>query len=345
LAKGGRALIVLPTRELAQQVDEALAPFAATMGIRTAVFIGGASMYLQRQMIKRNPRILIATPGRLNDHLEHRTVTLREVSVLVLDEADRMLDMGFKPQIERILQHVPKERQTMLFSATMPQEIMRLATVHMRSPLRIEVAPAGTAADKIEQELFIVRREQKLFLLASLLTEHKGTILLFSRTKHGAKKITHAIQQMGHTAAEIHSNKSLSQRREALYGFKSGRYRVLVATDIASRGIDVSDIEVVLNFDLPDDPSDYVHRIGRTARAGKTGIAISFATPDQAKDIREIERLIRTPIRRKISPTMPQAQFDALPAADSFSRPRRSFQRRPQQGGGGRQGGGQRKWR
>lgn len=342
LEKGGRALIILPTRELAQQVDESLAPFAATMGIRTAVFIGGASMYMQRQMLKRNPRILIATPGRLNDHLEQRTVTLREVSVLVLDEADRMLDMGFKPQIERILQHVPKERQTMLFSATMPQEIMRLATVHMRSPLRIEVAPAGTAADKVEQELFVVRREQKLFLLASLLTEHKGTILVFSRTKHGAKKITKAIQQMGHTAAEIHSNKSLAQRREALYGFKSGRYRILVATDIASRGIDVSNIEVVLNFDLPDDPSDYVHRIGRTARAGKKGLAISFATPDQAKDIREIERLIRTPIRRKVSPTMPQAQFDALPEPASSFRPRRSFQRRPQQGGG-RQGGGQRR--
>lgn len=345
LEKGGRALIVLPTRELAQQVDESLAPFASAMGIRTAVFIGGASMYLQRQMLKRNPRILIATPGRLNDHLEHKTVTLKEVTVLVLDEADRMLDMGFKPQIERILHHVPKDRQTLLFSATMPQEIMRLATVHMRSPLRIEVAPAGTAAEKVEQELFIVRREQKLFLLASLLTEHKGTILVFSRTKHGAKKITAAIRQMGHTAAEIHSNKSLSQRREALYGFKSGRYRVLVATDIASRGIDVSNIEVVLNFDLPDDPSDYVHRIGRTARAGKEGIAISFATPDQAKDIRDIERLIRTPIRRKTSPTMPQEQFDATPEKSSSFRPRRSFQRRPQQGGSGGRQNVQRKWR
>ncbi|MEK7218092.1 MAG: DEAD/DEAH box helicase, partial [Patescibacteria group bacterium] len=187
---GGRALIVLPTRELAAQVEEALLPFAQALGIGTAVFVGGASMHRQREMLRRNPRVLIATPGRLNDHLEQGTVTLREVNVLVLDEADRMLDMGFKPQIERILRHVPRERQTMLFSATMPPEILRLASAHMASPLRIEVAPTGTTAANVEQELFIVRREEKLPLLASLLQEHTGTILVFSRTKYGAKKIT-----------------------------------------------------------------------------------------------------------------------------------------------------------
>lgn len=303
LSKGkGRALIVLPTRELAYQVEEALKPFATEVGIGIAVFIGGASMNLQRAMLRQNPRVLVATPGRLNDHLEHGTVSLREVSILVLDEADRMLDMGFKPQIDRILKHVPKERQTMLFSATMPQAIVTLATREMSLPLRIEVAPAGTAAEKVEQELFIVRREDKERLLEKILGEYRGSALVFSRTKHGAKKITRALRNAGLSAAEIHANRSLAQRREALEGFKRGTYRVLVATDIAARGIDVTGIEVVINYDLPQDPADYVHRIGRTGRAGREGRAISFATPDQSKHIRDIERLIRMPLRRSAHP-------------------------------------------
>ncbi len=303
LSQGGRALIVLPTRELATQVEEALLPFARVFGIKTAVFIGGASMYRQREMLRQNPRILIATPGRLNDHIEQGTVSLKEVVVLVLDEADRMLDMGFKPQIERILRHVPRERQTMLFSATMPPQILQLASHHMQSPLRIEVAPTGTTAANVEQELVIVRREEKMSLLSTILSENQGPTLIFSRTKYGAKKITRSVQALGHRAAEMHANRSLAQRREALEGFKTGRYRVLVATDIASRGIDVSNITTVINYDLPDDPSDYVHRIGRTARAGKSGRAISFATPDQTGSIRDIERLIRSPIRRRSSPS------------------------------------------
>ncbi len=303
--KGGRGLVIVPTRELAYQVEEALSLFAPTFHIGTAVFVGGASMHLQKQMLRKNPRILIATPGRLNDHLERGSVTLREVKILVLDEADQMLDMGFKPQIERILRHVPRERQTMLFSATMPPEIVQLATAHMRLPLRIEVAPSGTTVEKVEQELFIVRREEKLQLLQKLLEEYRGTVLVFSRTKHGAKKMTRSICAMGHSAAEIHANRSLAQRREALLGFKTGKYRILVATDIAARGIDVTGIQVVINFDLPDDPSDYVHRIGRTARAGKEGRAISFATPDQVSDIRSIERLIRSSIRRSPLPLLP----------------------------------------
>ena len=317
---GGRALIVLPTRELAAQVEEALLPFAQTLGIGTAVFIGGASMHRQREMLRRNPRVLIATPGRLNDHLEQGTITLREVKILVLDEADRMLDMGFKPQIERILRHVPRERQTMLFSATMPPEILRLASAHMTSPLRIEVAPTGTAAANVEQELFIVRREEKLPLLVSLLQEHSGTILVFSRTKYGAKKITRQLRAMGHTAAEIHANRSLAQRKEALQGFKTGRYRVLIATDIASRGIDVTGIEVVVNYDLPDDPSDYVHRIGRTARAGREGLAISFAGPEQAKDIRSIEQLIRGTLRRRQLPSLASAKLSLPPQQQPYER-------------------------
>lgn len=333
----GRALIVLPTRELAYQVEEALKPFADAVGIHSAVFVGGASMHLQRQMLKRNPRILIATPGRLNDHLEHRTVSLKEVSILVLDEADRMLDMGFKPQIDRILQHVPKERQTLLFSATMPHAILDLATREMHLPLRIEVAPSGTAAEKVEQELFIVRREEKTTLLLALLKEYTGSMLVFSRTKHGAKKLTRALMDAGHKAAEIHANRSLAQRRAALEGFKRGTYRVLVATDIAARGIDVTGIEVVLNYDLPNDPSDYVHRIGRTARAGREGRAISFATPDQSRNIRDIERLIRAPIKRSAHASFaPVAMDQRAPAPQSF-RPRpASFQRHtPRQGGQG----------
>jgi ATP-dependent RNA helicase RhlE len=303
LAQGpGRGLVVVPTRELAYQVEESLQTFAPALGIRTAVLVGGASMNLQRNMIRQNPRIVIATPGRLNDHLEQRTITLHEVSILVLDEADRMLDMGFKPQIDRILRHVPKKRQTLLFSATMPKEILALAHAEMHLPIRIEVAPAGTTVKAIQQELFIVSKADKVALLATILDQYSGATLVFSRTKYGAKKIASSVRHMGHTSAEIHANRSLAQRREALEGFKTGKYRVLVATDIAARGIDVAGIAVVINFDLPNDPSDYVHRIGRTARAGREGRAISFATADQQADIRAIERLIRSTLRRSPMP-------------------------------------------
>lgn len=320
----GRALIVLPTRELAAQVDEALAPFSTALGIRTAVFVGGAPMFRQREALRRNPRVLIATPGRLNDHLEQRTVSLNEVSVLVLDEADRMLDMGFKPQIDRILRHVPKNRQTMLFSATMPKEIWALASAQMQLPLRIEVAPPGTTAANVEHELFVVRKEDKLRLLEQLLREYQGSVLVFSRTKYGAKKMTRSLVTMGHSAAEIHANRSLAQRKAALQGFKTGIYRVLVATDIAARGIDVTGIEVVINYDLPNDAGDYVHRIGRTGRAGKEGRAISFATPDQTGDIRSIERLTRIPLKRRTHAALPviPAHVAELSHSHSHSQPR-----------------------
>ncbi|MBI1934253.1 DEAD/DEAH box helicase [Candidatus Peregrinibacteria bacterium] len=317
----GRGLVIVPTRELAQQIDDALAPLAALFHIRIATFVGGASMHLQRQMLRMNPRILVATPGRLNDHLQQRTVTLKEVCILVLDEADRMLDMGFKPQIDRILVHVPRERQTLLFSATMPREIMQLATGEMHLPLRIEVAPTGTTVAKVEQELIVVRQEDKASLLLSLLKEYRGSILVFSRTKHGAKKITRALNIARFPAAEIHANRSLAQRRAALAGFKSGTYRILVATDIASRGIDVMDIEVVINYDLPDDPADYVHRIGRTARAGREGRAISFATPNQAQHIRDIERLIRASLPRRVHSSLPALSLERDAAALPRHRP------------------------
>ncbi len=301
LAKnGGTGLVVLPTRELALQVDETMQKIGRPIALRTAVLIGGASMHNQLRELKKNPHVLIVTPGRLNDHLDQKTVDLSKVSVLVLDEADRMLDMGFEPQIRRILQHVPPQRQTMLFSATMPQEITKMASSYMKLPVRVEIARAGTAASTVTQEVFIVPREQKVPLLERLLGVYKGTVLVFTRTKHGATKLTRQLRMKNITAAEIHSNRSLAQRRAALDGFKTGKNRVLVATDIAARGIDVQGIELVVNFDLPDHTEDYIHRIGRTGRAGRAGVAVSFATPDQTRDLRDIERLTR--IALKISP-------------------------------------------
>ncbi len=293
LGKSGKGLVVLPTRELALQVDEMLQKIGRAMGLQTVVLIGGTSLYQQKMMLKRNPHIVIATPGRLLDHMRQRNVDVSDAHILVLDEADRMFDMGFMPQINEILKALPKKRQTMLFSATMPSAIMQIAAQHMAMPVRIEVAPAGTSSHLVEQEIFIVKKDAKLSLLEKLLKEYHGTVLVFSRTKHGARKLCMSVRDMGHAVAEIHSDRSLIQRKEALAGFKSGKYRVLIATDIAARGIDVTGIELVVNFDLPDNSEDYVHRIGRTGRAGIAGRAVSFAMPDQGSDIRDIERLIR----------------------------------------------------
>lgn len=220
----------------------------------------------------------------------------------------------------------------MLFSATMPNDIVRIANSHMKLPLRVEIAPQGTANELVEQEIFMIPKDAKLRLLEKLLSDYKGTVLVFSRTKHGAKKIARAVMTMGHTTAELHANKSLSQRTQALEGFKSGRYRVLVATDIASRGIDVKNIELVINFDIPENPEDYVHRIGRTGRAGTPGRAISFATPDQSRDVRDIQRLMRMtlPVSRipaDLPParaSVPMPDFDE----DRRARPRRPYYRR-----------------
>ncbi|MFH0762327.1 MAG: DEAD/DEAH box helicase, partial [Candidatus Omnitrophota bacterium] len=278
-------------------------------GMKTACLIGGAPMNGQIQALRRNPRIVIATPGRLIDHMGQWNFLPSSVTMLVLDEADRMLDMGFAPQITKILRFLPKDRQTMLFSATIPKEIIEIAAKYMKLPVSVEIAPSGTTAEHVTQELFIVKRENKSRLLTKILAQYHGSVLLFSRTKHNAHKIMVSIRNMGHSAAEMHSNRSLAQRREALDGFKSGRYRVLIATDIAARGIDVTGIEVVINYDLPEDAENYVHRIGRTARAGCRGHAISFATPDQRRDVRDIEKIISYALPLSKHPEIPPEEF------------------------------------
>ena len=292
MLESGQGLVLLPTRELALQVDENLRKLGARLGLRTAALIGGQAIGSQVQALKRNPHIFIATPGRLIDHLKRGWVKLDHIKVLVLDEADMMFDMGFAPQIEEIIKRVPKRRQTLLFSATMPRAILKLASAHMSMPIHIEVAPPGTTVEFVDQEMYVMKKEDKYRQLEKILKEYNGSVLVFTRTKHGAKHLANNLKQAGHKAAEIHSNLSFNQRKEALAGFKSKKYLILIATDIAARGIDVLGIELVVNYDLPDNSEDYVHRIGRTARAGKPGKAISFAAPDQWKDISNIERLI-----------------------------------------------------
>ena len=299
-----QGLVVVPTRELALQVDQALRVIAHGIGIKTVVLIGGEPIHSQLKRLRINPDVYIATPGRLIDHLEQNSISLKGIKVLVLDEADRMLDMGFAPQIENILRHVPRERQTMLFSATMPAEIVRVASRHMKFPVRVEVAPAGTAAKDVSQELFFVESSDRVSLLDELLKQYLGSVLIFTRTKMGAKRLARQLRNLNYSTVELHSDRSQGQRLDAMAGFRFGRYRILVATDIAARGIDVSGIELVVNFDLPMNPEDYVHRIGRTGRAGATGHAISFAMPHQRADVKGIEAVIRTAVRVSPLPSL-----------------------------------------
>ncbi|MFA6410817.1 MAG: DEAD/DEAH box helicase [Candidatus Buchananbacteria bacterium] len=305
----GRGLVLLPTRELAVQVNDALNQVGKPLGLKTAVLIGGENINRQIAQLSRQPHIIIATPGRLIDHLDQRKVSLTQISILILDEADRMLDMGFAPQIKRILQAMPQKHQTMLFSATMPSDIVNIAKTYMQFPVRVEVAPSGTATANVSQELFFVHKEDKPGLLETILKEYKGSVLVFCRTKFGARKIAHLVRNMNHTSTEIHSNRSLGQRLEALAGFKMGRYRVMVATDIAARGLDVTGIELVINYDLPEQANDYVHRIGRTGRASHVGHAISFATPDQRKDVKAIERVIQKQLAVSNLPELPKRKI------------------------------------
>ncbi|HLF17766.1 MAG TPA: DEAD/DEAH box helicase [Candidatus Omnitrophota bacterium] len=316
-AHKGRGLVLVPTRELAVQVKEAIDKIAHAFHLRTAVFIGGDPIHLQIKALQRDPRVLIATPGRLIDLVEQRKLNLGDVSILVLDEADRMLDMGFAPQIERILRMLPRARQTMLFSATMPQMILKIAAQHMNVPLQVEVAPSGTAPAQVTHELFIVQKEKKMDLLKKTLEKYRGSVLMFCRTRRGATRTTKSIRNMGFNAAEIHSDRTQAQRQRALEAFRLGKIRILVATDIASRGIDVTGIELVINYDLPDETENYVHRIGRTGRAGRAGHAISFAMPDQRQDVMKIENLIKK--------TLPVSQHHPDISSTEFNKPQKVF--------------------
>ncbi len=307
--ENGAGLVVVPTRELAIQVDESIHAISRGTDIKSAVLIGGVSMFYQREALKKNPRIIIATPGRLMDHVERRTVKLANIHIFILDEADRMLDMGFAPDIKKIIKSIPETRQTMLFSATMPKEIEAMAEKLMDNPTRIEIDRSGATPTEVSHELFMIKNQAKCRLLAVRLKECTGPVLVFTRTKRMASRLTAKVNSMGFEAAEIHSNRSLGQRRHALEGFKRGRYNILIATDIAARGIDVSGIELVVNYDMPANSEDYVHRIGRTGRAGKTGHAISFVTTEQRGSIRSLERFMKTELSFSIPPSLPSEKL------------------------------------
>lgn len=327
----GRGLILLPTRELAIQVDEHLKIIGKKLNLRTAVLIGGEPINKQLTILRQHPQVIIATPGRMIDLLKRNAFNLREVKILILDEADLMFDMGFAPQIQEILKLVPKERQTMLFSATMDPRVMQVAAKHMALPIRIEVAPAGTAAEKVEHEMIILKKEDKLSQLKKILNDYPGSILIFARTKYGVKDLCRKIRQSNHQVAEIHSNRSLAQRREALGGFKKGHFRILVATDIAARGIDVSGIELVLNYDLPDNLGDYIHRIGRTGRAGQPGKAVSFALPNQMSEVKKIGQMVKKniPLTQLAKPNYePSGYQGQRKRFHSDSRQNRNFRKR-----------------
>ena len=290
---GGKCVIMLPTRELAIQVNEVISGLSRFFGIKTVLLIGGVSQYPQKLALRKNPAIIIATPGRLIDHINRRNCNLKDVDIVVLDEADRMLDIGFMPQIREILKSVPKKRQTMLFSATIPPAISDLSAQYMNNPIRIEASPSGTSATNIEQAAYIVSSEGKQPLLKIIIQKNAGSVLVFTRTKFRSDRIASQLRRVGFKAVEMHSNRSLAQRKDALEGFKSGVYQILVATDVAARGLDINDISLVVNLDLPGTTDDYVHRIGRTGRAGKSGKAISFVEPNESYKLRNIEKLIR----------------------------------------------------
>jgi len=299
---GTRALVLAPTRELVLQIGEHLAMFGRARGVTGVEVVGGLGMQPQVQGLRQGRGVIIATPGRLIDHLERGSARLEGIEILVLDEADRMLDMGFKPQLDRILARVPRKRQTMLFSATMGGDVGSFARACLVDPVKIEVAKSGTVAARAEQLVYFVPQASKADLLLDLLGKDDASTLVFTRTKHRADRLAKSLFRAGHRVSAIHGGRSQGQRSTALDGFKSGRYRVLVATDIAARGIDVVEIGHVVNFDLSRNPEDHVHRVGRTARASASGRATSFCSPEENGLLREIERFTRTSIPRARTP-------------------------------------------
>jgi ATP-dependent RNA helicase RhlE len=324
-----RGLILAPTRELAIQIQDTIAKLGRSRRVYATTLVGGADMNAQIRGLRQRPDILVATPGRLLDHMWNGTVNLIKVQILVLDEADRMLDMGFAPQINQILEALPEERQTLLFSATIPTDLADLARASVKDPVWVMVAKPATPADRAEQALHHTSREDKTRLLLTLLNADRDSVLVFTRTKHGADRLGRALGNAGHKVAVIHGNRSLSQRRAALEGFRRGTFRVLVATDIAARGIDVANIGHVVNYDLPNTPEDYIHRIGRTARVKASGRATSFVTSDDHIQLQAIEKLLGQPIPRALDSAPPapstghNGQRDTRPGRFSGFRPGR----------------------
>jgi ATP-dependent RNA helicase RhlE len=293
-AQSARALILAPTRELAVQIGQSLKVYGKHYGYRHAVILGGVSQHSQVAAMRNGVDILVATPGRLLDLFKQKQIRLDSVSMLIVDEADRMLDMGFIRDVRRIVAALPRARQSLLFSATMPDDVVHLAHEMLRNPTRVDISPPTKTADRIEQRVFHVAAQDKRKLLTNLLHDPAmNRVIVFTRTKHGANKVVEHLAKDGFEADAIHGNKSQNARQRAMEKFRSGHARVLVATDIAARGIDVDGITHVVNFELPNESESYVHRIGRTARAGAEGIAISFCAPDERGYLRDIEKLVK----------------------------------------------------
>jgi ATP-dependent RNA helicase RhlE len=306
---GARVLVIAPTRELALQIEASYRELAPKRSPQCVTLIGGSGMERQREALKRGAGVLIATPGRLLDHIERKTLDLSQVQVLVLDEADRMLDMGFWPSIRRVLGYLPTKRQTLLFSATMSEAIEKIARTTLRNPKLVEVSPRGQAAVTVKQLVYPVAAQSKTALLLDLLErEQLERVLVFTRTRRGAERLSHILMAREHKANRIHADRTQPQREAALRDFKGGQTRVLVATDIAARGIDVDSVSHVINYDVPSQPEDYVHRIGRTGRAGKSGRAITLVTPAEELSMRAVERLTGQSIERVLLPAFTETQ-------------------------------------
>jgi ATP-dependent RNA helicase RhlE len=294
-----RALILTPTRELAAQVDESFVKYGKHAGLKVLAVYGGVPIDPQERTLRRGVDIIVATPGRLLDHLERRNIAFDDLEVLVLDEADRMLDMGFAPQINRVVAQIPPYRQTLLFSATMPPEVEALARKYLRKPIVVQVGRRSEAANTVTHAVYPVPRERKSALLVELLRkDDMDSVLIFTRTKHGADRVVRHLERAGLTATALHADKTQAQRTRALDDFKRGAVPILVATDIAQRGLDVTGITHVINYDVPQQPEDYVHRIGRTGRAAQTGDAFTFMSTDEIAMVRTIERMLGQPIPR-----------------------------------------------
>ena len=291
--KNVQAIVLVPTRELASQVMDTFHKMRPKTGVNGALVVGGLSERPQLQDIRRGAQLIVATPGRLEDFLRRKLVQLGSVQVLVLDEADRMLDMGFQPAIQFILGHLPSVRQNMFFSATLEHSVAHLVQRHLHNPAVVEIGSNKKPVSSVRLQLFEVAADQKLGLLRELIARERGSFLVFSRTRHGTEKLAKRLNMAGLDAAQIHGDRSQSQRTAALKGFQDGRYRILVATDIAARGIHVDNIAHVVNFDLPKIPEDFIHRVGRTGRADSRGVASTFATREERGDVRKIERALQ----------------------------------------------------